>query len=186
MARDNTRRPAIGRIACHIFKIEPVEMREPAVPALHCDGSAADRDIMKALHPAVSARCRNSKRPDRPSSRSGKLPGLIHVFNPGHKDPGRPAGFAGDIGPVGHCLDVLVCHLPAVVTVCAVIRADEPVAHEGWCIPGIINLSQGKTRLTGHQISRSPINATERVHAHSIDGDFWICTKFSRKKGKFI
>jgi hypothetical protein len=160
-------------------------MREPAVPALHRDGTTADRDIMWAQHPAVPARCRNSKRPDRPGSGPGKLPGLIHVFNPGHKDPGRPAGFAGDIGPVGHCLDMLVCHLPAVVTVGAVIRADEPVAHEGWCIPGIINLSQGKTRLTGHR-DRSRINAAERVHALSIGGDFWICTRFSRKKGKFI
>jgi hypothetical protein len=38
---------------------------------------------------------------------------------------------------------VLVCQLPAVVAVGAVIRADEPVVHEGGCIPGIINLSQG-------------------------------------------
>ena len=85
MARDNTRRPGIGRIACHIFQIEPVEMREPAVPALHRDGTTADRDIMWAQYAAVPARCSNSKRPDRPGSGPGKLPGLIYVFNPGTK-----------------------------------------------------------------------------------------------------
>jgi hypothetical protein len=186
MTRDNTRGPAFYRIACHIFKIEPVEMREPAVPALHRDGATADRNIMKAKNPAVPACCRNIKRPDRPGSGAGKLPSLIHVFNTGHKDPGRPAGFAGDIGPVGHRLDVLVCHLPAVVTVGAVVRADEPVAHEGWCIPGIINLSQEKARLAGHQVVRSRIHAAGTFHAPYIEGDFRICTRFCRKKGKFI
>jgi hypothetical protein len=144
MIRDNTCRLTIGRIACYIFKIEPVEMREPAVPALHRDGATADRNIVKPQNPAVPARCLHGKGPDRPGSGPGKLPGFVHVFNPGYKDPGRPTVFAGDIGPVGHRLDVLVCQLPTVVTVGAVVRADKPVTHEGWCIPGLINLSQGK------------------------------------------
>jgi hypothetical protein len=67
---------------------------------------------------------------------------------------------------------VLVCHLPAVVTIGAVIRADEPVAHKRGCIPGLINLSQRKTRLTGPRVSR--IHAAGTFHGPYREGDFWI------------
>jgi len=119
------------RIRCHIFEVEPVQVRELAAPALHRDRPAADRDIMGAGNTAVPARGVGKERPDRPCAGLFEGAGFIDIFQPGHKDPGRPAGSAGNIGPVGHGLDVLVCQPAAVVTVGAVIRADEPVVHDG-------------------------------------------------------
>jgi hypothetical protein len=132
------------RIIRHVFKIEPVEMCKPAVPTPHHDGATADREVMELGNPAVPARGLHGKGPDRPGPGSGKLPGFIYILYPGYKDPGCPASHTGDIRPVGHRLDVLICYLPAVVTVGAVISTNEPVAHEGWCIHGIIKLSQVK------------------------------------------
>jgi len=127
---DHTDRFTPGRIIRHIFKIEPVEMRKPAVPAPHRDTTAADREIVEPGNPAVPARCLYGQGPDRPGTGSGKLPGFVHILNTGHENPGRPTGFAGDIGPVGHRPDKLVCHLPAMVAIGAVVRADKPVVHE--------------------------------------------------------
>ena len=131
MPRNHTCRPAVGRIICHVFKIEPVEMGKPAVPAPHHDGTAADREVMEPGNPAIPARGLHGKGPDRPGSGSDKFPGFVHILYPGYKDPGCPASFAGNISPVGHRLDVLICHLPTVVTIGSVSCADEPVAHEG-------------------------------------------------------
>ena len=141
MTGDNTHRPAVGRIICHVFEIEPVDMGKLAVPAPYRDGATADGEIMEPGNPAVPARRFHGKGPDRPGTGSGKFLDFIYILNQRHKDPGRPASHTGDIGPVGHRLDVLVCYLPAVVTVGAVLCADEPVVHEGWCTPEGINLS---------------------------------------------
>ena len=131
MPRDHTCRPAVGRIICHVLEIEPVDMGKLTVPAPYRDGATADSEVMHPGNPAVPARRFHGKGPDRPGTGSGKFPDFIYILNQGHKDPGRPAGHTGDIRPVGHRLDVLICHLPAVITVGAIVSTDEPVAHEG-------------------------------------------------------
>jgi len=56
MPGDYTGRPAVDRIPCYIFKIEPVEMGKPAVPAPYCDVAAADHKVVKPGDTAVPAR----------------------------------------------------------------------------------------------------------------------------------
>jgi hypothetical protein len=98
---------------------------------------------MEAINTAVPAHCRYRKRPDRPGSGFCKHPGFINILYDGHKNPGGTTMFAGDVSPVGHNLNMLVCLLPAMVAIGGVIRADEPVIHERvLCFRGIINLSQ--------------------------------------------
>ena len=187
MTGDYTGRPAICSVICHIFKIEPVKMRKPAVPAPHRDVAAADGEVVKPGDTAVPARGFHSKGPDRPRPGSGKGPGFVNILNSGHKDPGCAACFAGDVGPVRHCMDMLVCHFPAVIAVGAVGSADEPVTHEGYvCIRGIINLSQWEKIPADRYPGRSPDYAAVAPHAPQFGGCFWICTGFCHKKGKFI
>ena len=143
MAGDNARCLATGGILCHVFEIEPVQVSETAVPAPNRDIAAADRQVVKPVNTTVPARSRHRKRPDRPAPGVCKNPGFVHVLQEGHENPGCVAVFTGDVGPVRHNLYMLVCQLPAVITIGVVIRADEPVAHGGvLCIRGIINLSQ--------------------------------------------
>ena len=129
MSRDHTGRFFIRMLFCHIFEVKPVQMGKAAVPAPHRDIAAADGNVVEAIHTAVPADSRSGKGPDRPGSAFCKHPGIIHILDNGHEDPGGTAMPAGNIGTVGHDLDQLVCQLPAVVTVRAVSGADEPVTH---------------------------------------------------------
>jgi hypothetical protein len=123
------------RVCCKVLEIEPVQVREPAVLALDHDRPAADRKIVGTEETAVPARGFRGKRPDRPAAGFLKSAFFVNLFHQGYEDPGRPAGRAGNVGPVRAGNDMLVCILPAVVAVGAVIRDDKPVVHEGRVNP---------------------------------------------------
>ncbi len=143
MTGDDISRFVIRCVPGHVFEIKPIQVGEPAVPAPYRYSAAADRQIVKSVDTAVPAHGLRRKRPDRPVPGFCKNTLFVHVFIEGYKDPGGTAVSTGNISPVGHNMNMLVCHLPAVVTIGAVIRADEFVVHAGvLCIRGIINLSQ--------------------------------------------
>jgi hypothetical protein len=101
-----------------------------AVPAPYRDVAAPDHKIVNAINTAVPAYCRYRKEPYRPGPGFCKNPGFINVLYDRHENPRGATIFTGNVSPVGHDLNMLVCQLPAMVTIGGVIRADEPVAHE--------------------------------------------------------
>ncbi len=186
MPGDNTYWPVLNRIPRHIFKIEPVQVGETAVPAPYCDVAAPDRQIMKSVNTTVPAHSRHREGPDRPGPGFCKHPGFIHILNEGHENPCRTAGFAGDIGQIGLCPYMLVCHIPAVVAVGTVCCADEPVAHRGYvCIRGIINLSQ-QGEGPGLTAQKKSPDQGDCTTCTSIRGNFEKSAEDSGKKSKFI
>jgi len=119
-------------VLCHVLEIELIEMGEPAVPAPDCKMPAPDREIMRTRDFAVSAFHLLDKLPEVIAPDLGEGSRLRHIFDTGYKNPCRPAVVALYLCLVWHCLNYLVCHLFAVVTISAVFREDEPVAHKRY------------------------------------------------------
>jgi len=124
-------------VLCYIFKIELVEMREPAVAALNRQVAGADYDIMRAGDLAIATGCILYQFPDRVLSDFCQGTCCIYILNTRDEDPGCTTVFAGNLGLVRNRLDDLVRNQFAMVTVCTVFREDEPIAHgRYWIRPG--------------------------------------------------
>jgi hypothetical protein len=124
-------------ILCNVFDIGLIKMSEPAVPAPDGKVSASNREIMRAGDMTLAALCGLDKFPEIIAPYLRERARLCYILHSRDKDPGRPAVVARYLSLVRNCLDVLVCHLFAVIAVCAVFCEDEPVAHERyWMRPG--------------------------------------------------
>lgn len=119
-------------VLCDVLEIELIEMGEPAVPAPDGKMPAPNREIVWTGHMTLPALRRLDKLPDviAPDLREGSR--FRHLFDAGDKNPCRPAIVARNLCLVGHRLYYLVCLLFAVVTVGAVFRENEPVAHKRY------------------------------------------------------
>ena len=119
-------------VLCHVLEIELIEMGEPAVPAPDGKMPAPDREVMRTCDFAVPALRRLDKLPEIIAPDLCESSRFRHLFDAGDKDPCRPAVGARNLCLVGHRLYYLVYHLFAVVTIGAVFREDEPVAHKRY------------------------------------------------------
>jgi hypothetical protein len=99
---------ALLNILFHIFKIELVEMCEPALPAPDGKMPATDREIVGAGDVAIPAFRNLDKFPEIVTPDLYERPLLTYIFCPGHEDPGRPAVIACHLRLVRHGLDDLV------------------------------------------------------------------------------
>lgn len=112
-------------------------MGKPAIPAPDRKVPASDSKIMRAGNMTMTALCGLDKYPEIIAPDLRVRSRLCHILYPWDKDPGRPAVVARYLCLIGDRLDVLVCHLFAVIAVRAVFCEDEPVAHERyWMRPG--------------------------------------------------
>lgn len=107
-------------------------MRKPAVPAPDSKIPASNKYIMRSCHvavPAIRGRC--------------KVPGIItinfnkgtrfsDIFNTGDKNTDHPAIIAHNLSLIGDCVNDLVCHLFAMVTISVQFQGNERVAHEKY------------------------------------------------------
>jgi len=104
-------------------------MGKPAVPASDREVPAADGQIVGAGDMAVPAIGRFDELPLIITADLNELSFFGDVLDPGYENPGSPAVVAGHLCLVRHCGNDLVGIFLTMVTVCAVPREDEPVAH---------------------------------------------------------
>jgi len=107
-------------------------MGKPAVSAPDCKIPASYKDIMGSCYvavPAISNLC--------------KVPGIIainfnvgtrisDIFNTGDKNTDHPAVIAHNLSLIRDCMNDLVCHLFAMVTISVQFHGNERVAHEKY------------------------------------------------------
>jgi hypothetical protein len=116
-------------VCCHIFKIEFVEMGKPAVPAPDREVPASDSKVVGTGDMAVPAFGRFDELPEVKTADFYELSFFGDVLDPGYENPGSPAIFACHLRLVRNCRNDLVGIFLTMVTVSAVPRDDEPVAH---------------------------------------------------------
>ena len=112
-------------------------MGEPAAPAPDRKVPASNRKIVRAGYMTIPAFCSLNKFPEIIAPDLCVRSRLCNIMYPGDKDPCRPAVVTRYLSLIGNCLDDLVCHIFAVITVRAVFGEDKPVAHmRYWMRPG--------------------------------------------------
>jgi len=105
-------------------------MCESAVPAPDDKMPASDGQVVRAGEMAVPAFSRLDKLPEIITADFDILSFFTDILNPGYEDTGSPAVVADYLGLVRHSPDYLIGVLPAVITVRAITRENEPFAHE--------------------------------------------------------
>ena len=105
-------------------------MSKPAVPAPDDEVPAADGQIVGAGDMAVPAFGRFDDLPLIITADLNELTFFGDILDTGYENPGSPAVVAGHLRLVWYCCDDLVGIFLTMVTVSAVPREDEPVAHE--------------------------------------------------------
>ena len=130
----------MGFILCYILEIELIEMGKPTVPASDSKIPASNKYFVGAFYvavPAISGMC--------------KVPGIItinfnigtrvsDVFNAGDKNTDHTTIIAYNLGLIGNCMNDLVRHFFAMVTISVQFHGNERVAHEKYwrCMGSLI------------------------------------------------
>jgi len=104
-------------------------MGKPAVPAPDGKVPAADRQVVGTGDMAVPAFGCFNKFPQIITADFNELSFFADVLNPGDKNAGSPAVFAGHPGLIWHGPDDLIGILFTVIAVRTIPREDEPVGH---------------------------------------------------------
>jgi hypothetical protein len=104
-------------------------MRESAIPAPDSEVPAADGKVMRSGNMTVTAGSGLDQFPEIVTTDPDIFPFLADIFDTGNKDAGSSAVAADNPGLVRDGGDILVRIFPAVITVRAVLRGDEPVTH---------------------------------------------------------
>jgi hypothetical protein len=107
-------------------------MRKPAVPAPDSKIPASNKYIMWSCHVAVPAIRGMCKVPGIITINFNKGTGVSDIFNTGDKNTDHPAIIAHNLSLVGDCMNDLVCHLFAMVTISVQFHGNEWVAHEKY------------------------------------------------------
>jgi len=105
-------------------------MGKPAVPAPDGEVPAADGHVVGAGDMAVPAFGRFDELPLIITADLYELSFFADILDTGYENPGSPAVVAGHLCLIGYCRNDLVGIFLAMVTVRAVPRGDEPIAHE--------------------------------------------------------
>ena len=105
-------------------------MGKSTVPAPDREVPAADGQIVGAGDMAVPAFGRFNELPQVITADLNELSFFADVLDTGYENPGSPAVVAGHLRLERYCRNDLVGIFLTMVTVCAVPRDDEPVAHE--------------------------------------------------------
>ena len=105
-------------------------MGKPAVTAPDREVPAADGQIVGAGDMAVPAFGRFDDLPLIITADLNELTFFGDILDTGYENPGSPAVVAGHLSLVRYCCNDLVGIFLAMVTVRAVPRDNEPVAHE--------------------------------------------------------
>ena len=119
-------------ILCHILQIKPIEMRKPAVPAPDGKISASNKNIVGSCHVAVPAIRGMCKVPCIITINFNIGAWVSDIFNTGDKNTDHPAIIAYNLSLIGDCMNDLVRHLFAMVTISVQFHGNERVAHEKY------------------------------------------------------
>jgi hypothetical protein len=112
-----------------IFEIKFVEMSKPAVPAPDGEVPAANGHIVGTGDLAVPAGGRLDKFPQIITADLRERSFVTDLLDPGYENPGSSAVIAYHLSQVRHGIDDLIGIFFTMVTVRAVPREDETVAH---------------------------------------------------------
>jgi len=124
-------------ILCHILQIKPIEMRKPAVPAPDGKIPASNKYIVGSCYMAVPAIRGMREVPCIITINFNISARVSNIFNTGDKNTDCPAVIANNLSLIRDCMNDLVCHLFAMVTISIECHGNELVAHEKyWICPG--------------------------------------------------
>jgi len=119
-------------ILCHILQVKPVEMRKPAVPAPDGKIPASNKNIVGSCYMAVPAIPGMREVPCIITINFNIGARVSNIFNTGDKNTDHPAVIAYNLSLIGNCMNDLVCHLFAMVTISVQFHGNERVAHEKY------------------------------------------------------
>jgi hypothetical protein len=107
-------------------------MCKPAVPAPDSKIPASNKYIMRSCHVAVPAIRGMRKVPGIITINFNKGTWVSDIFNTGDKNTGCPAIIAYNLSLIRGCMNDLVRHFFAMVTICVQFHGNERVAHEKY------------------------------------------------------
>lgn len=107
-------------------------MRKSAVPAPDGKIPASNKNIMRSCYIAVPAFRGMREFPCIVTINFDICTRVSDIFNPGDKNTDHPAIIAYYLSLIGNCMNNLVCHLFAVITISVQFHGNERVAHEKY------------------------------------------------------
>jgi hypothetical protein len=119
-------------ILCYILQIKSIEMRKPAVPAPDGKIPASNKYIVGSCYMTVPAIAAMREVPGIITINFNKGTGVCDIFNTGDKNTDHPAIITHNLSLIGDCMNDLVCHLFAMVTISVQFHGNERVAHEKY------------------------------------------------------
>ena len=116
-------------VFCHIFKVEFVEVGEPAVPAPDDKVPAADGQVVETGDMAVPAFGCFNQFPEIVTPDLRELSFFTDIFDPGYEYPGCAAVIAYNLCLIWYGPDDLVGTFFTMIAVRAIPRIDKMFAH---------------------------------------------------------